>query len=192
MSVLSVAIKKRYLLSVLLLMIAIYWSFSDTILDYSLYRKLCFMEGDVAIKGPIKKGAPWLAQSKSDAEWAARNFPAIPFVRYESENATWYDVRDAGVVMGRAHEYEEKKADLSVEPLYMLKREDGVIGSGDRIRYYRLTISDLHSGATLAIDNVFGFTWWTLGGAAYGAKSNSICFDPDAVNKIRKAFKSKD
>lgn len=184
--------KNKYTAIVLVLIVLLFAAFYSTFWDYYVYRKQCYEHSDVAVYSAVVKGLPWEAESKSDAQWIVRNFPDVPFVRYEGKNSDLYDLRDAGRVMGRAHDYEEKIADLDIKPAYFLKRNSGNVKGSSRIRYYRSAVVDMQRNDEVIVTSIFAFTWWTIGGEAYGVSNKTTCFDPDAIEKIQKAFKSKE
>lgn len=166
--------------------------FSTVFVDYYGYRKECYEHSDIAVYGHIFKGLPWSTKNKSDAQWVVKSFPGVPFVRYEGSGSKLYDIKDAGRVMGQAHDYEERAVDPTIKPVYILKRERGTVNGNPRIRHYRSVVADLETNDEIIVNNVFAFTWWTIGGEAYGASNKKICFDQNAVEKIQKAFRSKE
>ena len=130
---------------------------------------------------------PWATKDESDAKWIVKSFPAVPFVRYEDRQGKPYDLYDNGRVMGLAHDYKIISPNPTVSAGYFLKRESFELSS--RTRNYRLTVSDMHTGSELVVINTFYFTWWTLGGNAYGVSYKVNCYDSKAIEKIRAAFK---
>ena len=176
----------------LLVLIVIVWCSSGVLMDYQTYRRLCAEEGKVTINEPILSGLAWQTKEKSDAQWIVKNFPGVPFARYEKYHEKLYDLRDAGQALGRAHNYEVKEADLSLRPRYILKRQGGNINGGSRVRYYATTVFDSQQKNIVIESKVFGFTWWVLGDSPYGLTSTSTCFDPHAIEKIKKSFESRE